>query len=145
MIKDNTIKKYQAKLLEVNNKLAELHDQGVYDAPQLKILQNHYENEIKRLKHYKRLISLYEKSNHKWFNGNVCDVSTFEDLLAQCEDKEYTPLDLIKDGVYIAVGGSAIAPYDLREYCYLPHTLIEEDEDWSTLKECFKGYVITQD
>ena len=101
-------------------------------------------NLIKRLnhiQHIRRTVTTWEHCNNLWFNGSENDVYSFKDLVDYCNELHFneTPLDIIREGVFLPIGGSAIAPYDLREYLYLPSSLIEEDEDIKVIREAFRG------
>ena len=91
----------------------------------------HIEETLRFKKHIRRTVGLWERANHKWFDGTESDVLVFEDLVDICNEGQFgeKPIDLIKD-VYVPIGGSAIAPHDLREFLYLPKSLIEDDEKW---------------
>ena len=100
------------------------------------------EKTIRKLKYIRRTVMLWEKANNLTFNGTESDVYTFNDLLRYCNELQFgeTPLDVIRDGVFVAIGGSAVAPYDLREYLYLPSGLIEENKDIVNIHKAFEGF-----
>ena len=106
-----------------------------------------YVDSLLRMKHIRRQVGTWEKANHKWFNGTESDVASFGDLVTHCEESLYgeKPLDLIVDGVYIAIVDSAIEPWDLRHYLYLPASLVEEDEDIRTIRKAFEDYSMSGD
>ena len=73
--------------------------------------------QLSLLDKYNHIITSWEKENNKWFNGTESDIYEFKDLVNHCNElNQETPLTLILDGIYIPVGGSALRPYDLREY-----------------------------
>ncbi|MBP5421719.1 MAG: hypothetical protein J6Y78_04655 [Paludibacteraceae bacterium] len=100
-----------------------------------------------RMNHIRRQVKTWEKAKFKWFNGSESDVASFGDLATHCEESVFDekPLDLIIDGVYIPIVGSAIEPWDLRHYLFLPASLVEDDEDIRTIKKAFEDYSITGD
>ena len=105
--------------------------------------KKHYLNRLRTLKHIRRTVTSWERSNHLWFDGSESDVCSFDDLVDYCNENSFSndkPLDVICEGVFVAIGGSAIVPYDLREYIYLPSSLIEEDVDVRTIREAFDGF-----
>ena len=137
MIKSNSIEKLNSKI-ERCDKYIEQEDNVSLRTEQKK----YYTAKIQKIKHIRRVVSLWERSNHLWFNGSENDVYTFNDLLDYCNELHYneTVLDIICEGVYVPIGGSAIAPYDLREYLYLPSSLIEEDTDVKTIRNAFEDF-----
>lgn len=100
------------------------------------------EKQIRKIQHIRTTVTMWEKVNHLWFNGTESDVYTFDDLLDYCNELQFdeTPLDIIREQIFIPIGGSAVAPYDLREYLYLPSSLIEENRDVANIREAFDGF-----
>lgn len=107
--------------------------------------KEHTQQTIRKLKHYRRTIQLYEKSYNIKFNGTEADVYTYQDLTRHCNELQYgeKPLDLIIDKIFIPIGGSELAPHDLTQYLYLPSGLVEHLEDMENLKKHSKTSVKT--
>ena len=101
-----------------------------------------YFDRLAFIKSVERKVSVWEKSNHKWFNGSANDVCTYSDLASLCAELQFDekPLDLIMEGTFIPIMGSSIEPWDLRHYLYLPSVLVEEDEDIATIRKAFEGF-----
>lgn len=137
MIHGKLINKFERKLEKINKNIQEGKNVEI-------MLQKkqHTEKQISDLRHYIRTVTLYERANWKWFNGTEADVLTYDDLVDYCNECVYdeTPLQLLTERVFIAIGGSALAQHDLREYLYLPSSLIEEDENIANFKKAFKGF-----
>lgn len=137
MLKSKTLNKLHHKIHRCNTDIAN------GEKVELRTLQKeNYEKRVIEVKHQMSLITMWEKSNGKWFDGTDADVYTYNDLEDHCNELCYseTPLDLIKNGDFTPIGGSAITPYDLREYIYLPSSLIEEDENYHMLRKAFEDY-----
>jgi hypothetical protein len=129
MLKGNLIQKTQKRIQKIETtNLPE-------DIKQIK--KENYQKRIKTLKHYRRTITLWEKRNNNWFNGTEADVYTYKDLQDHCNEmnNEYEVIVLINEGIYTPIGGNALTPYDLRNYIYLPTSLIEKDENYTQLKK----------
>ena len=138
MIRNNTYEnKVHRKIEKCNSEI----QKGV----NVELRTEQKDNLIKRLnhiQHIRRTVTTWEHCNNLWFNGSENDVYSFKDLVDYCNELHFneTPLDIIREGVFLPIGGSAIAPYDLREYLYLPSSLIEEDEDIKVIREAFRGF-----
>lgn len=143
MLKDTkTINRLNKKIAKCKKDINNKHNTNLR-----KEQLQHYTHKLHSIRHIRRKVVTWEKANHKWFNGNSNDVYTFKDLIDHCNELLYgeKPIDLITTGIYIPISGSAIAPYDLREYLYLPASLVEEDINIKNIKDSFKGYHITGD
>ena len=138
MIRDNNLEN------RINKKLEKLNSE-IQKGNNIELRTEQKNNLIRRLnhiKHIRRTIATWEHANNLWFNGSENDVYTFKDLMDYCNELQFNekPLDIIREGIFIPIGGSAITPYDLREYLFLPSSLIEEDKDIKTIHEAFKGF-----
>lgn len=85
----------------------------------------HYNKRVNQILDNRRLITDWESENDLWFDGSDSDVYSFNDLIAHCNECCFgeKPLDLIRMGVFYPIGNFS---HDLREYIYLPVSLIRE-------------------
>lgn len=130
MIESRLFKKFQNRIAKCDEDIKN----GVKVELRTEQKEN-YEKKIKQLKNYERVVKMYEKKNNKYFGGSVADILSFSDLIDVCNESQFgeKPLDFVADGIYVPVLKSRRL-YDLREYIYLPASLIKDVEEKNSLQ-----------